>query len=136
MGEHRNITRWREMREAFYTGDIEPALALYAPDIVWTNDEAAGPQAGRHEGLEAILTMLGAGMESFDGTLTQEVHETLASDDFVVEIMTERAVVKGHHFENRAVYLYRLEDDKIVEVSTLDRDRAAAERFWANVLSD
>ena len=69
----------------------------------------------------------------FAGTLTQEVHATLASDDYVVEIMTERADVDGHHFENRAVYLYRLEHDVIVEVTTLDRDRDAAAAFWLAV---
>ena len=79
--------------------------------------------------------MLGSGMEAFEGTLTQEIHETLASDEYVVEIMTERATVRGHEFENRAVYLYRLRDDKIVEVTTLDRDRAMAATFWAAVLS-
>jgi ketosteroid isomerase-like protein len=36
--------------------------------------------------------------------------------------MTERAGVRGHHFDNRAVLLYRLRDDKIVEVVTLDRE--------------
>jgi ketosteroid isomerase-like protein len=121
------------MREGFFDGDLGPALALYDPEIVWTNDEAAGPIAGTHEGLDAVLAMLGAGMEAFAGTLTQEVHETLASDDYVVEIMTERATVDGHQFENRAVYVYRLANDRIVEVSTHDRDRDAAKAFWAAV---
>ena len=133
MSEHRNVERWRQMREAFFRGDIEPALALYDPAIEWTNDEAAGPVSGTHRGLEAVLTMLGRGMEAFEGTLTQEVHATLASDDYVVEIMTERATVRGHQFENRAVYVYQLRDDKIIEVATLDRDRAAAADFWAAV---
>jgi ketosteroid isomerase-like protein len=129
-GDHPNVARWREMREAFFRGDIEPALALYAPDIEWTNDEAAGPIAGTHRGVEAVLGMLGAGMEAFEGTLAQEVHATLASDDFVVEVMTERATVKGHEFHNRAVYVYRLEGGQIVEVTTHDRDRDAARSFW------
>src|SRR5690606_20840767 len=71
MAEHRNINRWREMRDAFFRGDIEPALALYDPAIVWTNDEAAGPIAGTHHGVDAVLAMLGKGMELFQGTLTQ-----------------------------------------------------------------
>ena len=121
------------MRDGFFNGDIEPALALYDPNIVWTNDEAAGPLAGTHRGIEAVLTMLGAGMEAFAGTLTQEIHETLASDDYVVDIMTERATVEHHEFENRAVYVYRLDNGKIVEVTTLDQDRAEARSFWSAV---
>jgi ketosteroid isomerase-like protein len=121
------------MRDAFFAGDIGPAVELYDPEIVWTNDDAAGPFAGTHRGVDQVLTMLGAGFEMFGGTLTQEVHATLASDDYVIEIMTERADVDGHHFENRAVYLYRLEHDRIVEVATLDRDRAAAADFWSAV---
>lgn len=132
-GRHPNIARWKEMREAFFRGDVEPALALYAPEIEWTNDEAAGPIAGTHRGVEAVLTMLGAGMEAFEGTLSQEVHQTLASDDYVVEVMTERATVKGHDFHNRAVYVYRLDGGRIVEVTTLDRDREAARTFWRAV---
>jgi len=133
MPEHPNIGRWHQMRHGFFNGDFEPALALFDPAIVWTNDEAAGPIAGTHQGLDAVLTMLGTGMEAFAGTLTHEVHETLATDDYVVEIMTERATVKGHAFENRAVYVYRLRDGKIVEVTTHDRDRHAAKAFWAAV---
>ena len=64
--------------------------------IVWTNDDAAGPLAGTHRGVEAVLTMLGNGFEVFEGTITQEIHTTLADDNHVVEIMTERATVKGH----------------------------------------
>lgn len=69
MGQHRNVGRWHDMREAFFRGDIEPALALYDADIVWTNDEAAGPMSGTHRGIDAVLTMLGSGMEAFEGTL-------------------------------------------------------------------
>ena len=47
--------------------------------------------------------------------------------------MTERAVVGGHRFENRAVYVYRLENGQIVEVTTHDRDREAARTFWESV---
>ena len=133
MAEHRNIQRWREMREAFFTGDVGPALALYDENLVWTNDEAAGPIAGTHTGVQAVLEMLGRGMELYEGSLTQEVHATLASDDYVVEIMTERADVQGHQFENRAVYVYRLVNDKIVEIFTLDRDRGSAAEFWQAV---
>jgi len=133
MAEHRNVQRWREMREAFFAGDVGPALALYDENLVWTNDEAAGPIAGTHTGVQAVLEMLGRGMELYEGSLTQEVHATLASDDYVVEIMTERADVQGHQFENRAVYVYRLVNDKIVEIFTLDRDRGSAAEFWQAV---
>jgi ketosteroid isomerase-like protein len=131
--EHPNVERWRVVREGFARGDIGPALELFAPDVVWTNDEAAGPLAGRHEGLDAVLAMMGQGVELYEGTLNQEVHDTLASDDHVVEVMTERADVRGHHFENRAVYLYQLRDGKVVEVTTLDRDRTDAAAFWERV---
>lgn len=47
--------------------------------------------------------------------------------------MTEHAEVHGNHFRNRAVYVYRLVDDKVVEVVTLDRDRVDAAAFWAAV---
>jgi ketosteroid isomerase-like protein len=131
--EHRNIGRWREMREAFFRGDVGPALALYDENIVWTNDEAAGPIAGTHTGVQKVLEMLGRGMELYGGSLTQEVHATLASDEYVVEIMAEHAEVQGHRFENRAVYVYRLVNDKVVEIYTLDRDRGSAAEFWRAV---
>jgi ketosteroid isomerase-like protein len=133
MTEHPNVQRWRAVREGYARGDIAPALALFDPNVVWTNNDAAGPLAGTHEGLDAVLEMMGRGMELYEGSLTQEVHATLASDDYVVEIMTERAEVRGHSFENRAVYLYRLQDDKVVEVVSLDRDRTAAAGFWSSL---
>ena len=136
MTEHPNVQRWRAVREALANGDIAPMLVLFDPNVVCTNDDAAGPLAGTHEGFDAVLEMLGRGMELYEGSLTQEVDATLASDDYLVEVMTERARVRGHDFENRAAYLYRLRDDKVVEVVTLDRDRSAAAGFWSALEAD
>jgi ketosteroid isomerase-like protein len=130
MVEHRNVQRWKEMREGFFQGDVGPALDLLDPGVVWTNHAAAGPIAGEYRGVRAVLAMLRRGLEIFGGTLTQRVEETLATDDHVVEIITERASVNGRPLENRAVYVYRLADDKIVEVTTYERDNATALRFW------
>jgi ketosteroid isomerase-like protein len=130
MVEHRNVQRWKEMREGFFQGDVQPALDLLDPGVVWTNHEAAGPIAGAYRGVPAVLGMLRRGLEIFNGTLDQRVDETLASADSVVEIITERATVNGRSIDNRAVYVYRLADDRIVEVTTYERDNAAALRFW------
>ena len=46
------------MAEIWNSGEIEPYLALFAPEIVFLSSES-WPETGRYEGLEAMRTFVG-----------------------------------------------------------------------------
>ncbi len=118
---------------AAQAGDFGPALSGLHPDIVWTNDTAAGPWAGTFRGVDAVATMLLEFTAFMEGTFHQDLLDLAGSDDHVVLVLRERGERAGHRFDNRAVYVQRLVDGLTVEVYTRDRDREAAAEFWTAV---
>ena len=113
--------------------DWETVLAGFHPDVVWENDPGAGPWAGRFEGVDAIATMFTEYLAFLEGTFTSEVLDVCVSPERSASLVVERATKAGHVFENRAVWIWRFEDDLIVEVTTVDLDRDQALAFWASV---
>jgi ketosteroid isomerase-like protein len=120
----------RALHAAGQAGDFETVLAAYHPDVLWTNDAGAGPWAGRVEGIDAVTEMFAGFLTLFDGTFSQELLDVCASADRTVLVLHETGVKDGHRFDNRAVWVHRYDGDRIVEVTTLDIDRADAEQFW------
>jgi ketosteroid isomerase-like protein len=116
------------------TGDFEGVLAGYHPDLVWTNDSAAGPWAGTFEGTGAVATMFIEFTAFMEGTFAQELLDVCASDEHVAMLLLETGMKDGYQFRNRAVYLGRYKDGLLVEMTTLDRDREAAAAFWQAVV--
>jgi ketosteroid isomerase-like protein len=127
------IREARALHAAAQAGDFEPVLAGYDPHVVWTNDAAAGPWAGRIEGIDAVTEMFVGFLTFFEGTFTQELLDVCVSADRTVLLLREMGVKAGHSFDNRAVYVLRHAGDRIAEVTTLDLDRADAVRFWEAV---
>jgi ketosteroid isomerase-like protein len=133
--EHPNATRARDAYVALWErGDLQPTLDWVHDDVVWTNDIGAGPWAKEIRGKDRVLEMQGWWMEFFEGNFKHELIDVCASDDHVAEILREVGEKDGHVFDNRAVYLFELDDDgKVVNVRTLDMDRQNIEEFWAAV---
>jgi ketosteroid isomerase-like protein len=127
------IREARALHAAGQAGDFDTVLAAYDPQVVWTNDAAAGPWAGRVEGIDAVAEMFTEFLTFFDGTFTQELLDVCVSADRTVTLLREVGVKDGHRFDNRAVWVDRYAGGRIVEVTTLDIDRADAERFWEAV---
>lgn len=114
-------------------GDFDTVLAAYHPDIVWTNDLAAGPWAGTFRGIDEVATMFIEFTQFFDGTFTQDVVDSFASPDRSILLLHERGAKDGHVFDNRALWVSRDVDGLTVEMWTLDQDRSAAEAFWSAI---
>ncbi len=76
--------------------------------------------------------MFGEYLQFLDGTFTQEVVDVCVSADRSMSFVIERGSKGGHEYENRAVWVCRFADDRIVEVLTVDLDRDAALEFWAS----
>ena len=127
------IREARRLHDAGQAGDFDTVLAAYDPQVVWTNDAAAGPWAGRVEGIDAVAEMFAGFLAFFDGTFTQELLDVCVSADRTVTLLHEMGTKDGHRFDNRAVWVDRYVGGRIVEVTTLDLDRADAEGFWEAV---
>jgi ketosteroid isomerase-like protein len=131
--EHQNVTAVREAREAFDAGDPSKVYELLHPDVVWTNDLAAGPWAGTVKGRDNVLAMFGEFIQFFEGAFEQELHDIMGTDDHVVELLFERGTKDGHTFENRAVWIFHMSEGHANEVWTVDQDRDAPQEFWKAV---
>ena len=123
----------RAMHDAAAAGDFDTVLAAFDPGIVWVNDVGAGPWVGRFEGFDAVATMLAEFLGFFEGTFATDVVDLCGSADRSVSVLDERATKDGVGYENRAVWVFRFEGDKVVEEITADLDRDEALAFWAKV---
>ena len=135
MPEHPNATRSRAAFSALWErGELEPSLELLDDDVIWTNDIGARPWAKEIRGKDRVLEMQAWWMDFFNNSFRHELIDICASDYHIAQILREVGEKDGHTFDNRAVYLFRLNDDgKAVEVRTLDMDRDSIEAFWASV---
>jgi ketosteroid isomerase-like protein len=131
--EHPNVKTVREAAEATAKGDMMKVYESMHPDVVWTNDLAAGPWSGTVKGRDNVMGMFAEFIQFFEGNFHQEVHDIIGGDEHVVELLYERGTKDGHVFDNRAVYVLHVTDGKITEAWTLDLDRNAAQAFWKAV---
>src|SRR5215213_2385204 len=95
---HRRIEEAKALHAAGQAGDFEAVLAAYDAQVVWTNDAAAGPWAGRVEGTDAVAEMFAGFLTFFEGTFTQELLDVCASADRTVLLLREVGVKAGHSF--------------------------------------
>jgi ketosteroid isomerase-like protein len=99
-------------------GVARAALSL-APSARWHNP-ASIPTGGTYEGRDAIVAMLGSDEVSGlyqAGSVEVTSEHVLAEADLVLVVFAVHAVTRrGDPYENRYVFLYRVEDGLIHEV--------------------
>lgn len=130
--EHDNATHVRAVFAAMAEGDAAPAFEAVHEDFHNVNDVGAGPWREVH-GRDAFFDFFGRFVAFFDGTFQQKVMEVIGYDDRVVLIVHETGTVRGHRFDNRAIYLIEIAGGKWTALRTMDMDHANVERFWAAV---
>lgn len=129
---HPNADMVRGDFAALAAGEFEPVFARMTDDFLMINDEGAGPWRELH-GKAAVLDFWTRWMELFDNTFRQDITEVFAEDDRVVLFLREHGTARGQHFDNRAIYLMRIDDGRYTELRTLDTDRENITRFWTAV---
>jgi ketosteroid isomerase-like protein len=111
----RNVEIVRRMYAAFARGDAATALELFDPDV--DVDATLRPDGARGRGREALATIIGGWIASFDDW-REEVEEMRDLGDRVYVVATQRGRGKATGIEVEARYgvAYELVDGRIVSM--------------------
>ena len=113
--ESRNAELVRAAFTAWERGE-GAVFDLLAPDIAWTI-HGSGPVAGTYHGVDAFLERASAPLVSRLATpLVPRVHHIWADGErVIVRFDASATTTSGAPYENRFVWIFRLEDDAVVE---------------------
>lgn len=116
---------------AWSRGDPDAAFAFYAEDVVM-HLPGRGSLAGDHIGRPAVIAAISALLARTDGTQVEvEVLDRMVSATSVGLVIRE-AVTRGDaHLELRRVNVYRVVDDKIVDIDIFEADQYDVDAFFA-----
>ena len=109
-----NTEAVRAAYAAFAAGDIPTALAMFSPQIRWT-EAAGGPYGGVFIGPEAVVANVFMPLvTAWDFKV--EPHEHFADGNVVVSLGTYRGTFKatGKSFESPFAHVWRFEGGKVV----------------------
>ncbi|TMF17619.1 MAG: hypothetical protein E6I33_01265 [Chloroflexi bacterium] len=126
-----NIERARKGYEAFDQGDLDAIRDLMDPNIVW-HVSGRSRFARDYQGIDDVFGNFFAPVISeTGGTLKNEVHDILASDDHVVVLLTQRAERQGKKIEVRFAHIQHLREGKVTESWFFTDDAYALDAFYA-----
>lgn len=115
--EARNLDLARLYFERVAAGDPEVA-SLFAEDAVWVTPQSS-PMGRRHEGKQAVLTLMSGGVGLYDVETPMEIRrEAIAAtgDHVFVEMTLTARTGQGQPYTNHYVFVFRMRAGLIVEV--------------------
>jgi ketosteroid isomerase-like protein len=115
MPEHPNAQLVWRAADAFQRGDLATFTACYADDAVW-HVPGEGPLAGDYRGPESILALFARAYGLSGGTLHVEPLDVMASDTHAVLWQHLSGLREGHTLEVDEALVFRIAEDRIVEV--------------------
>jgi uncharacterized protein len=115
-----NVDTIKSGFDAFNRGDIEGVKETWTDDIRWDGTNAEGlPGAGRHEGKDAVVQMLGEITEQWE-EFQATPDEFFEQDDSVVVLgHSEGRTKNGKDVRVPFVHVWRMQDGKGKEVLAL-----------------
>jgi uncharacterized protein len=126
---HPNEERAREGLAAFQSGDLDALRdKFFATDIRY-HVPGKSPIAGDYEGVDQVLGLFAKLFELTNGTFRIEVHDVLADDEHVVELLTARGERNGKHLEDNGVLTAHMTNGKLSEVWIQQTDLYAVDEF-------
>lgn len=130
MEEHPHIQLVRDGYAAFGHGDLDAIRALFAPDIVW-HIGGRSPVAGDYKGIDAVFEFFAKVLEWTGGTLRNELHDVLASDDHAVALLTQTADHNGKKLRARFAHIQHIANNQVTESWYFPDDSYAVDDFWS-----
>jgi ketosteroid isomerase-like protein len=104
-------------------GDWDTAFGFLADDLL-IHIPGRSAFAGQRFGKEAVVDYITSIRERYrDGAIELELIDMLCSDERVVLLLRERFHGEGEPIEIRRANVYRVEDEKVVEVSIFEADQ-------------
>ena len=126
----RNAELLRSGYSAFATGDMVALEALFDPSVIW-HAQRLGILGGDHVGWPAVLGFFAHSMELTRGTFGIEVLDVLANSTSSCAVVRSTGQRGAATLNSRQIHLYRLENERVVEVWQFVDDGYAAEAFWS-----
>ncbi len=119
----------RRYLEAIQAGDREAAFAHYADDLV-LHIPGRSAFAGKSQGKEAFIAYIQAALAQADEAEV-ELIDMLSSDERVALIVRERLRSGDRVLDMRRANVYRVHDERIVEVWIFESDQYGVDEFLA-----
>lgn len=115
---------------AWERGEPEAAWAFYADDVVM-RIPGRGALAGFHEGKAAVVAAIQALLaRTDDATVDLTVIDRMSSPERVAMMVSERVRRGTEELEFRRVAVYRVLDDRIVDIDIFDADQYGVDEFF------
>ena len=115
---------------AWERGDPEGAFEIYADDVVMRLP-GRGSLAGTHQGREAVIAAIRALLDRTDDVPVEvEVLDRLTSADRVAMVLRESTSRGADHLELSRVNVYRVRDDRIVEIEIFEANQYEVDEFF------
>jgi ketosteroid isomerase-like protein len=125
MGEHPNATIFRDLIDAFNSGDMATVAGVMDADIVW---HAMG-------GVEAIRGSLALAENALnfpdEVNVTAVVHDVVANDDHVVGLVSATATAGDQTFEYNTAEILHFSNGKVTERWAFSDDTARIGQFFS-----
>lgn len=115
---------------AVQTGDQAALGSLLAPDIIW-HQPGRNRFSGTHQGLPAVVNMIGGMMEASGGTFAiTRVNRYMENGDWVAIELEFAAQRDGMKLAQPGIDLLQIENGQIVEARLFSSNQAAEDQFW------
>jgi ketosteroid isomerase-like protein len=112
--------------EAFNCGELDEAVAMFDPEIVWNTWIVPGPGGATYHGLDGVRELWSDARNVF-GNFRNEPERVIAGGDKMVTFVTVRGrgMVSGVEVEGRIAHVYTFRGDKVTGVDSYeDREEA------------
>jgi ketosteroid isomerase-like protein len=120
--------------DAMRRGDRAAAFALYADDVVG-HVPGRSALAGDLYGKDAVVGYIETALAHAPGGVEIELVDMLASEERVALIVRERLHDGDRVLDMGRANVYRVEGDKIVEISIFESDQYAVDEFLSGAPS-
>jgi uncharacterized protein len=125
LGDERAHTVMRGY-EAFNTGELDEAIQMFDPAIVWHTWIVPGPGGATYHGLEGVRELWSDARNVFRN-FRNDPERIILGDDKVVAFVCVRGqgLASGAEVEGRIAHVYTFRDGKVLKVDSYeDRDEA------------
>ena len=114
---------------AFRDGDMATVRDTFHEDISWVMP-GKNRLSGTYEGQEEVFGLIAQVVQATGGTLHQEIHDMLESDDHVVVLLKVSASSGDKSAESHQVHVLHTEDGKLKSMWIMSDDQDAWDAFY------
>lgn len=124
MADHPNAAKYREVTEAFNTGNMEAMSEYVADDVEWWYIGGEQPARGK-QALMEMNRALG------DAEIKVDLHDVIANDEHLVALVNATATRDGRTLKYRTAEIHHVKDGKITHRWAFSDDTEAIIKFFA-----